>query len=141
MKPLIAVLSLVALPLTLHAETAVEVQVNNIGSAEGQIVVTFFNSDESWLQEPYLVETVDAADAIDGSLMIPLTLEAGEYAISAYHDLDGNGRMKTNFIGIPREPIGTSNDAKGRFGPPKYKDAKFQIGEEATTIPINLVDI
>ena len=49
--------------------------------------------------------------------------------------------MKTNFIGIPKEPTGVSRDAKGKFGPPKYKDAVVTIGDEAITLPISLAEI
>jgi uncharacterized protein (DUF2141 family) len=35
--------------------------------------------------------------------------------------------MDTNFLGIPKKPIGMSNDAKAFMGPPKYKDAKFMV--------------
>ena len=45
--------------------------------------------------------------------------------------------MDTNFLGIPKEPIACSNNAKGSFGPPKFKDAKFAIAEEETHIKIN----
>jgi uncharacterized protein (DUF2141 family) len=54
-------------------------------------------------------------------------LPAGEYAVAAYQDINGNGKLDRNFIGIPKEPVGVSNRAKGRFGPPKWRDAKFQL--------------
>ena len=45
-------------------------------------------------------------------------LPYGEYAISVHHDEDNNGKINTNWIGIPSEGLGASNDAKGNFGPP-----------------------
>lgn len=47
------------------------------------------------------------------------------YAISVLHDENGNKQMDTNWIGIPKEGGGASNDAKARFGPPKFADARF----------------
>ena len=47
-----------------------------------------------------------------------------------------NGKMDTNFLGIPKEPVAISNNAKGKFGPPKYKDAKFMISTSPTNIKI-----
>ena len=64
-----------------------------------------------------------------------------EYAVHVFHDLDSNGKMKTNFIGIPREPTGVSNEAKGKFGPPKFKDAKFAVTGEPVDVPIRMVEI
>ena len=51
----------------------------------------------------------------------------GVYAVSAFHDINDNKKMDTNFLGIPKEPTGMSNNAKGFMGPPKYKDAKFKV--------------
>jgi uncharacterized protein (DUF2141 family) len=54
-------------------------------------------------------------------------LPEGEYAISCYHDEDDNGKMNMIMGMIPLEDYGTSNNAKGRFGPPKWEDAKFKV--------------
>lgn len=51
----------------------------------------------------------------------------GTYAISAFHDENGNGKLDTNFMGIPREGVGASNGAKGHFGPPKFDRAAFRF--------------
>jgi len=50
----------------------------------------------------------------------------GTYAISVFHDENSNGKLDTNFMGIPREGVGASNNAKGHFGPPKFSAAAFQ---------------
>lgn len=63
----------------------------------------------------------------------------GEYAASVFLDKNGNGKLDTNAIGSPKEPWGVSQDAKSkRFGPPLYKDAKFDYPGGAVTIPITL---
>lgn len=62
----------------------------------------------------------------------------GEYAVSVFADLNGNGKLDSNFIGIPTEPTGVSRDAAGRFGPPKFKDAVFEIGAGTTTQTIHI---
>ena len=35
--------------------------------------------------------------------------------------------MDTNFLGMPKEGYGVSNNARNRFGPPSFKDAKFTV--------------
>ncbi len=62
----------------------------------------------------------------------------GTYAISVLHDENGNGKMDTNWIGIPKEGGGASNDAKARFGPPKYEDAKFVLAQPALKLAIKI---
>jgi uncharacterized protein (DUF2141 family) len=53
------------------------------------------------------------------------------------HDENDNKKMDTNFIGIPKEDFGCSNNATGFMGPPKYEDAKFML-EENKTIDIKI---
>ena len=62
----------------------------------------------------------------------------GEYAIAGFQDLDGNGVLSGNFLGIPREPVGFSGGAKVRFGPPKWNDAVFQFKKENQKVLIYL---
>jgi uncharacterized protein (DUF2141 family) len=49
----------------------------------------------------------------------------GTYAVSVVHDENSNGKLDRNLIGIPREGVGASNDAKGHMGPPKFSAASF----------------
>jgi uncharacterized protein (DUF2141 family) len=51
----------------------------------------------------------------------------GTYAISVFHDENSNGKLDTRFMGIPREGVGASNDAKGHLGPPKFDAAAFRF--------------
>ena len=52
-------------------------------------------------------------------------LPFGEYAIKLFHDENMNGELDSNFLGIPTEDYGFSNNARGTFGPAEYDDAKF----------------
>lgn len=58
-------------------------------------------------------------------------LPAGDYAIRVMQDLDADGKLKTNMIGMPKEPWGMSNNATGKFGPPTWKDARFTLGPDS----------
>ena len=60
----------------------------------------------------------------------------GDYAISVYQDENSNGKLDRNFVGMPKEGVGASNDAKGSFGPPKFADARFSYkgGTQELTI-------
>ena len=62
----------------------------------------------------------------------------GTYAVAVLHDENGNGKMDTNLVGIPKEGGGASNDAKARFGPPKFDDAKFVIRDPQLKLRINI---
>ena len=49
----------------------------------------------------------------------------GRYAVSMFHDENENGELDANFLGIPKEGYGASNNARGRLGPPRFEDASF----------------
>jgi len=77
---------------------------------------------------------------VGGVVTTSFEVEPGEYAISVHHDDNDNGKMDTNFIGIPKEPTGLSNGAVPKFGPPKYRDAAFRVTNEDLEMPIKLLD-
>ena len=62
----------------------------------------------------------------------------GEYAVKVFHDENANKKLDTNFVGMPKEKFGFSNDALGRFGPPSYEQARFRFEAEEATIEIEM---
>lgn len=65
-------------------------------------------------------------------------LPYGVYAVSALHDENGNGRMDTNWLGMPREGVGASRNARGRFGPPRYQDAAVELSTDTLRLSITV---
>lgn len=57
-------------------------------------------------------------------------LPKGEYAISIYHDENNNKELDTNFVGIPKESFGFSNNAIGLMGPPSFEKAKIILNAD-----------
>ena len=51
---------------------------------------------------------------------------------------NGNNKMDSNFLGIPKEDYACSNNAKGFMGPPKWEDAKFEVKNETINQTIKL---
>lgn len=65
-------------------------------------------------------------------------LPAGRYAVAVFHDTDGNGRLSTWPIGLPKEAYGFSRDARGRFGPPSFDAAAFDLPAAGVRLEISL---
>ncbi len=63
----------------------------------------------------------------------------GEYAVVVHHDENEDNELNTNWLGMPKESFGASNDAKGSFGPPDFEDAKFLINKSQLSIKINMI--
>jgi uncharacterized protein (DUF2141 family) len=105
------------------------VVVSNVESDKGNIVVWVYDKPDDWLSDRVLTsKTVPVAGNRTGdTVTVALELPAGEYALSVFQDINADGKLARNFIGLPKEPAGLSNNAVPRFGPPKYKDALFRI--------------
>ena len=69
-------------------------------------------------------------DVKTGTATYQFTLPAGTYAIGIFVDANYNNEMDRNFFGVPKEQYGFSNNAKGSFGPPSFKDASFTIKDD-----------
>ena len=65
-------------------------------------------------------------------------LPAGPYAVAAFHDLNGNGKLDRTALGPPAEPYGFSNDARGNFGPPGFDSAAIDLSPGRHTIRIRV---
>lgn len=116
------------------------VTVSNIGSSEGQVRIAIYNK-ANWLQEPAFAHILKVAEHVaDGAISATFEVPSGEYAVAAYHDENDNGKLDRSFVGMPKEPAGFSNGVVPRFGPPKYEDAAFAVGDEDATARIELSD-
>lgn len=62
----------------------------------------------------------------------------GDHALKVFHDVNANGTLDTNWMGIPKEPYGFSNDAMGTFGPPSWEQARFPVREGRTTARVKM---
>lgn len=54
-------------------------------------------------------------------------LESGSYAVALFHDKNSNEKLDTNFIGIPKEGFGFSNNPRVLTGPPSFNKASFEL--------------
>ena len=69
------------------------------------------------------------------------SVSPGSYAIQAYHDENDNLTVDRNFLGLPNEAIGFSNNAPMRFGPPHFEDAEVIIPPEGILTALQLHSI
>jgi len=118
------------------------VVISDVRSDIGVLNIGIYDNKNDWLGSSTVQKrslTV-LEHNVGGVVTTSFEVEPGEYAISVHHDDNDNGKMDTNFIGIPKEPTGLSNGAVPKFGPPKYKDAAFRVGNEGLEMPIKLLD-
>lgn len=96
-------------------------------AAQGQIMVALFGSEANYGGEgqPVRYAMIDAAGGHKSATFEGLP--DGDYAVRAFHDLNGDGEMNTNPFGMPIEPYAFSNKAVGMMGPATWEQAKFAM--------------
>lgn len=133
MKSVILILSLVlqGAVQALHAQN-LTIEVRDIEKEKGHIYVAIYNSEEAFLKKPCAGFRVEVTDSV---LVIPCRgLPSDTYAVSLFHDENGNGKLDTGTFGIPTEKFGFSNDAQGIMGPPAYGKCSFALTEDRTLV-------
>ncbi|MEM7642502.1 MAG: DUF2141 domain-containing protein [Pseudomonadota bacterium] len=100
----------------------ITVQVNNLRSEVGLIRVAI--CPEKSFTEPTCPWRGFAPAAM--SVVTVTDVPDGIYAVQAFHDEDSDGELNRRGF-RPSEGLGFSNDARIRFGPPKFEDAAIQI--------------
>ncbi len=104
------------------------VNISGLNSDKGTLLIGIYNKKEDFLNKQFKGDISKIENK--KSVVIFKNLPKGEYAVSFVHDENDNKKMDTNFLGIPKEDYGCSNNATGFMGPPKYEDAKFMIEED-----------
>ena len=115
-----------------------EIRLDGLASADG-VVRAALHRQVPGAKFPGDAGVVAAAfrPAAKGSVRIVFAdLPAGDYAVTAFHDADGDGELARNLVGMPTESYGFSNDAHGFMGPPSFKAAAVTVGAGDTPVRI-----
>ena len=112
-----------------------EVVVANVRNANGHVRVAAC-TQRTFTKE--FCEHNGSARSAAGETTVRLDVPPGVWAVQAYLDENDNEKVDQNFLGLPTEGIGFSNDAPIRLGPPSYGDAAFQLGAGGGRIRLSL---
>ena len=107
---------------------------NNQGTVNGAI----YDSESSFLNVQASKAKFKVPAAQGDVHYVFHNLPAGHYALSVFHDANGNGKLDKNDLGVPTEGYGFSNDALGSGGPPKFSQAAFDYDGTDKTITVTL---
>ena len=125
----------------------VVVVVHGVDSAQGELQIELYGAQQR-ATFPYADRGVMAEVRIQARTLRPPGKEVvvslgdlapGAYAVSVIHDLNGNGDIDLNMLGMPTEGYGFSNDARGTLGPPSFDAAAVMVGAtDPTRIDVTL---
>jgi uncharacterized protein (DUF2141 family) len=107
---------------------SIKVIVIGLRSNDGEVDCALFKSADGFPGDSSKAfKTVKSKIENQQATCVFVGVPPGDYAVSEFHDENGNGKLDTNFIGMPKEGVGASNDAAGHMGPPKFDAARFKF--------------
>lgn len=134
-RALVFIACLVSVSNGVNAAT-LTVSIKGVEKHSGDILIALYDNKASFRKDAFKNVVVPAtSDTVEITID---DLVAGKFAIMLFHDIDADMKLKKNLVGMPREPWGASLQGKSVFGPPKWKDVVFDVGDNDTTLDIVL---
>ncbi|MCH4553430.1 DUF2141 domain-containing protein [Aestuariibaculum lutulentum] len=123
---------------SVFSQQAFTISVPNIKKSVGEIQVSVFDTNESFLKEGKEFRIYRFKVTSQSQKFTIKDLPNAEYAFIIYHDINNNKDIDKNFFGIPKEPYGFSKNFKPRFSSPDFQDCSVSVGN-TDSITINLL--
>jgi len=113
---------------TVAAAATLIVEVEGLKDDKGKLHASLYASEEGFPTKPEKALRHVDVPIVAGKARVAFEgLTPGGYAVAAYHDENGDGKLDTGFLGIPTEGLASSNDAKGFMGPPSFERARVEV--------------
>ena len=113
--------------------------VTNVKKQKGAVEIAIFNDEKSFIVKGKEYKVNSKVVTNDTLVFIFTDIPKNDYAISIYHDVNADKECNLNFIGIPKEPYGFSNNFKPKFSKPTFKDCKIELNNNKS-VTIKLLD-
>jgi len=120
--------------LPAFAQTCATVQVDNVRAKTGHLMVAAFASADSFNKTPLVALRLPAGETTKMSFQL-CGLSGNEVALTLFQDLDGDGKMARNLVGMPTEPWGSSG-TPGAFGP-SWETGKVALDGRAIAVKLS----
>lgn len=130
--------SLLFFPIFSMAQFDLTVTITNIKSTDGKISIAVYDNSKDFLKFDKVFKAVSAPAEKGSTSIVIEDLPKGTYALAAFHDQNNNDKLNTNFLGIPKEPLGFSIGKLKTFGPPSFSECSFSVtSDKEISIPLS----
>ncbi len=116
---------------------SITVHITDINKPDGMLGVSLYNAKKGFpgKHEHAFANELKKITSTEDKVVFK-NIPYGTYAVSIIHDANSNGKLDTNFFGIPKEGVGVSNNPKIGMGGPKYKDSEFTLDTKQLDLTI-----
>lgn len=112
--------------------------ITNIAHSGGTIWVGLYDSKDSYLvKEKATIKGIEVRKRGKVRLEIP-NLPFGYYAVGIFHDVNNNGDMDRNYVGVPTEPFAFSKTPASKWRVPRYDEIKIYFSKDNQTLNMQL---
>jgi uncharacterized protein (DUF2141 family) len=120
-------------------QAVLTVRILALRSSEGQVGCMLYSSAKGFPTDPSAAAQKRWCPIKDRTSACSFNpIPAGTYAVGCFHDENGNGKLDTGILGIPKEGTVASNYAKATFGPPSFEKARFSFAGQPTDLPLRM---
>jgi len=114
------------------------ITVDNINKTKGTIWIGLYNSADNYLiKEKSILKKIEVKQKGSSQLVVD-NLPFGTYAVALFHDINANGEMDKNLLGIPSEPYAFSKKPKSKWRIPKFDEVKFHFSKDRQQLKTKL---
>lgn len=130
-------LALATLPAS-GAEPGLQITVSGLKHEGTPLHCALFSKPEGFPKDAAALATVTAPVTGGIATCVFARIPPGTYAVAAFEDRNGNGKLDSNVLGQPTEGYAFSRDARARFGPPKFDAAAFAYAGGTLTMQLRI---
>ncbi len=114
--------------------------INNIESNDGNVRIHVYNlaTKDFFPKKTEHCYMLKVEEITDNKCVVQIPLPNDIYCLSVHHDENANVSMDTNFLGLPKEGWGISNNIKLIMRLPKFDECSFRIDGRDTAINVNM---
>ncbi|TPG36237.1 DUF2141 domain-containing protein [Flavobacterium pectinovorum] len=116
-------------------QVKMNIDVTNVQKGKGTVVLNVYDKKQNFLKTAYFTKVQKANQE---TMKFQVDLPRGTYAITVFQDLDSNGKLNSNWFGMPKEPVGNSTNFKPDGGAPTFSDCSIYVLKNDSTIAIEL---
>lgn len=118
--------------------STLKITVTNIKKVKGNIMIGVFNSQNGFLEKGSSIKNVSQKVTENSVVIILNNMKKGDYALAIYQDVNSDNKCNMNFLGVPVEPYGFSQNYKPVLSKPKFNDCKVDLKSDKS-ITIKLI--
>ncbi|MBV8359807.1 MAG: DUF2141 domain-containing protein [Deltaproteobacteria bacterium] len=115
----------------------VNAHVVRLRNNQGQVICTLFTPSDRFPDQSHKGMTIAVPIKNRQATCQFRNLPYGNYAIVAFHDENHDGEFNQNWLGLPMEGFGFSNNP-GTLKKPTFNDAKFIASQPIVQVTIEL---